>query len=46
MKSNNSLEFRRRWFRNLNNNNLKETFFIDINNKWLCLTGVALFWET
>jgi hypothetical protein len=27
-------------------NGLKESFEIDINNKWLSLTGVALFWET
>jgi len=27
-------------------NGLKESFDIDINNKWLSLTGVALFWET
>ena len=27
-------------------NGLKESFNIDINNKWLSLTGVALFWET
>ncbi|WP_165389569.1 hypothetical protein [Ancylomarina subtilis] len=27
-------------------NGLRESFNIDINNKWLSLTGVALFWET
>lgn len=27
-------------------NGLKESFEIEINNKWLSLTGVALFWET
>ena len=46
MDLNNSLDFRRRWCQRLNNSNLKENFFVDINNKWLCLTGVALFWET
>ena len=46
MELNNSLDFRQRWFRNLNNRNLRNSFFIEINNKWLCLTGVALFWET
>lgn len=46
MNTFNSLAFRRRRCLQIDTSKLKENFFIDINNKWLCLTGVALFWET
>ncbi len=45
----NTLFNKKNWLRswcNRNVNRLKESFEIEINNKWLSLTGVALFWET
>jgi hypothetical protein len=47
MNSFSSLERRRRrCLRQENNSNLQANFFVELDNKWLCLTGVALFWET
>jgi len=36
---------RRRCMRLTTNKNLRESFQVELNNKWLSLTGVALFWE-
>lgn len=42
----NSLENQRRHCMRLTTNkNLRESFQIELNNKWLSLTGVSLFWE-
>lgn len=41
----NSLDIRRRCFREQNNQTVRADFFVELNNKWLRLTAVALFWE-
>ena len=45
MNSFNSLDYRRRCYREHNNQTARADFVIELNNKWLCLTAVSLFWE-